>query len=1627
MRYLSVLTVGLTAALGCSSALGQSVERFGVFELSLTSITTYTNPYVDVSVTATFVGPSDTKTIPAFWDGGKTWRVRFSPDAVGSWSYSTSSSDSKLKKSGTFSCVASQRHGAIESMPQTPLHFQHEDGAPFWWFGETNWYLFRTNAAENLTYQTAIEYIDVRASQGFNYLTANLLAGTNDGGSAFTGGVGVKVNPDYWQDVDLRVQYLAEKGIIAGLVLAWKSDGQVMSWNWNHFASQDTRLRYCRYIAARYSAYPVVWTLAGEYNENPTSKPNSVLDWTALANEVRNNDPHDRMMAIHSTGSVEDLADQSWMDFGDYMQYSGELHTPMLAAMDHAKPVVNAEYSYFLQDMDENGVPDSHEGNTIEEFRHASWDIAMSGGYFVAGFGTTYMGGTRDPGPFDVHAAKNDPAEEQLSHIPAFFHAVNWWMFTPDDSRITGGGVRYCLKDDADNYLAYVRGTTASVQLQLINSTQQTYTIRRYDPRTGAWSDLPSQNSNGTITLTTPDSRDWAFIVSKGVGSLRMTSPNGGEGWEVGSTHDILWDPGAETNPVSLEFSTDNGQSWQSLVTGTSNDGAFSWQVPNLNSSNCLLRVADADDGNPVDQSDAVFAISQASASTITLLSPNGGEQWIAGSQQIIGWQTSGSLADVRLEYSLDAGSSWTVIAVVAANANNQAWTLPKQTSTQCLVRLIDNADGDPFDVSNTVFAITPVGAPGQQLPNMQPWVGDIPGSLFDAEIVVDEGETRLRFTGTTANVGNGALDVRGVVDATGTLPGYQRIHFDNGSYQDIFVGYFVFNGHENHDHFHFQDFNIYRLYEVNSDGSKGALVKPSDKISFCLTDSDPYDLTLPGAPANSVFSCEQQGISVGWSDRYGRNTEGQWIVIDDVEDGEYWLEIEANPAGLLFETDLADNRRSIRIAFNKAAKTVDVLSGAINITAPNGGEAFNAGASTSITWNSSGAVGNVKIEFSSNDGASWSSVVSSTSNDGTHPWTIPAASSSQCRVRISVASTGDAVDVSDALFAIIGAPSAPSIVSFSPSSGPVGTEVTINGSHFIGTTAVKFNEIAASVFNFDSDAQLRAIAPSGATSGKISITTTNGAASSANDFTVTTSGGSTTVSVEPTDDAYVKLTSPTSNYGSATTLRVRKTGSETLYSFLKFTISGLTDVVQSGKLRLYVSDASPEGGSLFAVSNNYKDTSTPWTQSGLNWNNAPLITGTALSSMGAVSAGTWIEFDVTSAIASNGTYSFALKSNTSDPVFYGSRESSNKPSLMIETGTGTPPAAPIISAFHPTSGAIGAEVTITGSNLGGATNVTFDGAAATFAIDNATQIRATVPGSAASGKIIVATPAGSAQSADDFTVTGGASTTLSFTPFQDAYVRSSTPTTTYGSVSALRLRKSGSESLNSYLKFEVSGLTGAMQSVTLRLYVTDAGSDGGSVYAVSNNYLGTNTSWVQSGLNWSNAPEISGTALASVGAVTVGSWVEVDVTAAITGNGIFSFGLKNNSSNAVYYSSQEGSNKPVLIVQVNSLSMPNAEHVVEDAALPKKFVLHQNFPNPFNGQTTIEYSLPEAARVRITIYNALGQLVRHLVDQNEAAGIQRAIWDGKDNNRRGVGAGVYFCELRAGGRRFVGRMILQL
>ncbi|MGG1552595.1 DUF7594 domain-containing protein [Paenibacillus ferrarius] len=158
---------------------------------------------------------------------------------------------------------------------------------------------------------------------------------------------------------------------------------------------------------------------------------------------------------------------------------------------------------------------------------------------------------------------------------------------------------------------------------------------------------------------------------------------------------------------------------------------------------------------------------------------------------------------------------------------------------------------------------------------------------------------------------------------------------------------------------------------------------------------------------------------------------------------------------------------------------------------------------------------------------------------------------------------------------------------------------------------------------------------------------------------------GAATSTLTPSDDAYVHEGNPTSNYGTATSLYVKNDPGASRYSFLKFSLAGISGVT-SAKLRIYGSASSNTELSA------YKTTDS-WTQSGITWNTKPTV-GASAGSIPINTTNTYNEIDVTAYVTAeaggDGVVSFALQESVGKYTTLNSKENaSNKPQLVIESG----------------------------------------------------------------------------------------------------------------------------------------------------------------------------------------------------------------------------------------------------------------------------------------------------------------------------------------------------------------------
>jgi hypothetical protein len=152
-------------------------------------------------------------------------------------------------------------------------------------------------------------------------------------------------------------------------------------------------------------------------------------------------------------------------------------------------------------------------------------------------------------------------------------------------------------------------------------------------------------------------------------------------------------------------------------------------------------------------------------------------------------------------------------------------------------------------------------------------------------------------------------------------------------------------------------------------------------------------------------------------------------------------------------------------------------------------------------------------------------------------------------------------------------------------------------------------------------------------------------------------------------------------------------------------------------------------------------------------------------------------------------------------------------------------------------------------------------------------------------------------------------SASLTYSVEADARVKQASPATNYGPLPYVSVDGAPDPMEESYLRFTVSGVSGAVQTAKLRVYVTANGTvNGPAVYLAGNN-------WTESALIWNNKPALSSGSSDNKGALATNTWVEYDVTPLINGNGTYTLALIADSTDGAEFSSREAAFPAQLVV----------------------------------------------------------------------------------------------------------------
>ncbi len=484
-----------------------------------------------------------------------------------------------------------------------------------------------------------------------------------------------------------------------------------------------------------------------------------------------------------------------------------------------------------------------------------------------------------------------------------------------------------------------------------------------------------------------------------------LLTPNGAasDTFNVLCVVPITWTPSTFFSNVDLFYSTNNGVSWTTINTNLTNNGTYNWTIPNniTPSTQCLIKAANTSDNTVFDVSDNVFTIFPG----ITVNTPNGGESWVGGcTQYVINWKRSPCIGNVNIKYSTNGGTSWSNVVNNIANTGtvtttqSYTWTTPQITSTQTRIKVeASSYTATINDMSNSNFTITPI-------------VQDITVTAPNGGEVITGGSTYV---------------VTWTVQPSSS--GFYNVQWWNGSTWTNLVTNTTATS--------------YTWNVPNAAPTKpNCLISVTDAVQNCKTDQSNAVFTVTYVPPTPVLLTPNGGESMyaGTTFNITWNTSTFYSTIDlwySVNNGTSWTMItnsETNDGTYIWTVPNANSTSCLVKAANTADNTVYDVSNAVftikpavTILTPNGdnGSTLWGGCTvTSITFDRSPAWSSYTIQYSLNNGSTWTNITTaftSTLNPATYNWNIGNIYSSQTLVKVIPNLATPNFDVSDATFTI--------------------------------------------------------------------------------------------------------------------------------------------------------------------------------------------------------------------------------------------------------------------------------------------------------------------------------------------------------------------------------------------------------------------------------------------------------------------------------------------------------------------------------------------------------------------------------------------------------------------------------
>jgi uncharacterized protein (TIGR02145 family) len=481
-----------------------------------------------------------------------------------------------------------------------------------------------------------------------------------------------------------------------------------------------------------------------------------------------------------------------------------------------------------------------------------------------------------------------------------------------------------------------------------------------------------------------------------GIGTITLTSPNGGQNWQAGSTYNITWTYTAPINSIDLQVTYDAGNTWDYIASPPVSQLSFSWTIPACkNSSLCKIKILGYYNPDPpvYDISENNFTIFPPPIGTLDITAPDGGETWYRGTTQTITWTKSGSFTlGFDLQYSANGGSSWNTIANgIPVSSTSYPWSIPTDipSSNQYRIKIIGyyncslsttNMSANNFTIKDPFITVTaPNGGETWAIGSQKNITWTSGGFTGNIKIEINGNYPSGVWETLFANISNDATEPWTV---SGTPGSAKRIRITSVN-----------------------NTNIYGISAANFSIAEINITAPNGGETWVVGNPQPITWTSAGFTGNVKIELNRNYPSGSW----------ETLFSNTANDGtEQWT-----PTGT---TGTANRIKVTSVNYTDVydISTANFNIAGITVTAPNGGETWAIGSQKNITWTSGGFPGNIKIEINGNyPSGVWETLFANISNDATEPWTVSGTPGSAKRIRITSVNNTNIYGISAANFII--------------------------------------------------------------------------------------------------------------------------------------------------------------------------------------------------------------------------------------------------------------------------------------------------------------------------------------------------------------------------------------------------------------------------------------------------------------------------------------------------------------------------------------------------------------------------------------------------------------------------------